>query len=150
MLSLRTEIELPASPNEVWRVLLDFDAYPDWNPFIRSVSGKAEVGQRLIATVQPIGGKPMGIGPKVLKVDAEKELRWRGSLPIPGLFTGEHFFALSPLPSGKTHFIHGENFSGLLVALVFKGKMGEGTRRGFTAMNEALKARLELLAAAKK
>ena len=37
MRELRAEIEIAAPPERVWRVLSDFDAYPDWDPFIRSI-----------------------------------------------------------------------------------------------------------------
>ena len=45
MRDLRSEID--ASPEDVWQVLTDFDAYPEWNPFIRSIQGNPEVGSRL-------------------------------------------------------------------------------------------------------
>jgi hypothetical protein len=74
-----------------------------------------------------------------------KELRWRGSLPIPGLFVGEHYFVLEPSAAGKTHLIHGENFKGLLVPMV--GGMLKATEVGFSEMNSALKKRVEAAAA---
>jgi hypothetical protein len=36
-----------------------------------------------------------------------------------------------------------ERFSGLLVPLIMRGEMLIATRRGFTAMNEALKSKAE-------
>ena len=44
MRELRAEIEIAAPPERVWQVLRDFDAYPEWNPFMRSIVGDAEVG----------------------------------------------------------------------------------------------------------
>jgi hypothetical protein len=74
-------------------------------------------------------------------VEPGKELRWRGSLPIPGLFVGEHYFQLSSPSPGKTHLVHGEDFTGLL--LPFVGGMLAATEQGFEDMNRALKARAE-------
>ena len=44
---IRAETVIAAPPEAVWRVLTDFAAYPDWNPFIRSIEGKPWVGTRL-------------------------------------------------------------------------------------------------------
>jgi len=43
---LRSEIEIEAPTERVWGVLTDFAAYPEWNPFIRRVSGRAELDER--------------------------------------------------------------------------------------------------------
>ena len=40
-----TEILIQASSERVWAVLTDFAAYPEWNPFIVSLEGKAEWGE---------------------------------------------------------------------------------------------------------
>jgi uncharacterized protein YndB with AHSA1/START domain len=36
---LRAEVEIDADPDSVWAVLMDFAAYPDWNPFIHPIEG---------------------------------------------------------------------------------------------------------------
>src|SRR5688572_24984610 len=142
MRELLTEIEIDASPARVWKVLLDFPAHADWNPFIRSIQGQARVGEELEVRVQPEGGKPMSFRPRVLAAEPEKELRWRGRFLLPGIFDGEHFFRIEALAAQRTRFVHGEQFSGMLVPLAW-GSMENGTRAGFVAMNRALKARAE-------
>ena len=50
---------------------------------------------------------------------------------------------IEPLDQGRrTRFIQGERFTGLLVPLLRKN-LDRGTREGFEAMNQALKARVE-------
>jgi hypothetical protein len=46
---LRREIELDAPPERVWAVVTDFDAYPEWNPFIRQISGELQYVRRVSA-----------------------------------------------------------------------------------------------------
>lgn len=142
MIEIRTEIAVNAPPERVWRVLTDFPGHPDWNPFIRALSGDPRPGQRLTVSIKPPQGKGMTFRPKVLAAVPRKELRWIGRFLIPGIFDGEHFFVLEPTNGGGTRFIHGERFSGVLVPLAKSALEGD-TRAGFIRMNEAIKMRAE-------
>ena len=143
MLRVATSILISAPVERVWSVLMDFAAYPNWNPFIRSVSGGTTPGSRLDVTIEPVGGKAMSFSPQVIACEREKEFRWKGRVLVPGLFDGEHHFRLSGVDARSTTFLHGEEFTGLLVPLVMRGTMRSGTEAGFVAMNQALKARAE-------
>ncbi|MDB5913006.1 MAG: Polyketide cyclase/dehydrase [Ramlibacter sp.] len=142
MHEIRTEIEIEASPARVWDVLLNFASHPQWNPFMRSISGKAVPGERLVVDIHPPGGRSMTFKPTVLVADPGRELRWLGRLLMPGVFDGEHFFQMEGLGLARTRLVHGEKFSGLLVPMV-KSALNGGTRAGFIAMNKALKERAE-------
>jgi len=142
MHEVTTEIEIDASAQRVWAVLIDFADHPNWNPFVREISGLPHVGEKLKVAIQPPGGKGMTFNPTVLVVTPEQELRWLGRFIIPGLFDGEHYFRVVPLGPGKVRFIHGERFSGLLVMLA-KSSLVSGVKAGFEAMNTALKAKAE-------
>ncbi|HEX8344982.1 MAG TPA: SRPBCC family protein, partial [Actinoplanes sp.] len=61
--TLRTEVDIAATPDEVWRCLTDFGDYPAWNPFITAVQGVAAVGQRLTVRLDPPGGRGITIRP---------------------------------------------------------------------------------------
>jgi hypothetical protein len=81
----------------VWRLLTNFASYPQWNPFIRSISGQHAPRERLQAHIEPPGGRGMTFKPKVLNAEPNRELRWLGHLLVPGLFDGEHSFTIQPL-----------------------------------------------------
>ncbi|MBN2297450.1 MAG: SRPBCC domain-containing protein [Deltaproteobacteria bacterium] len=138
MLTLRTEIQIAATPERVWNILMDFPAHGQWNPFVRSLEGTPRVGETLKVFIQPPGGRGMQFRPKVLVVEVAREFRWKGKLLVTGLFDGEHFFILEQTPDGTVLFTQGEIFSGLLVPLMKKSLEGP-TKNGFIAMNEALK-----------
>ncbi len=142
MRTIVTDIRIDAPVATVWRVLTDLPRHPEWNPFIRDIRGDLRDGGRLTVAIAPPGGKGMTFRPVVLTFAPERELRWRGRLLVPGLFDGEHWFRLEPEGAG-TRFHHGEDFSGLLVALMGGGAMWDRTRDGFAAMNAALKRRAE-------
>jgi hypothetical protein len=137
---LATAVDIDAAAAAIWRVLVDFAAYPEWNPFIRRIEGEPRVGTRLQVTVQPGDRRPMTFKPTILVAEPERELRWLGRVLLPGVFDGEHTFVIEP-KQGGCRLRHEESFRGLLVPL-FGGMLVE-TERGFTAMNEALKRRVE-------
>ena len=55
MKELKTAIEIDATPDQVWDVLMDFGAYGDWNPFVTSLSGEARTGETLTVQLEPPG-----------------------------------------------------------------------------------------------
>ena len=139
---LETSIEINASADRVWSLLMDFPAYPRWNPFVRSIEGVPSAGESLNVVIQSPGSGGMRFHPEVLACELNRELRWKGKLWMPGLFDGEHFFKLEPGRSGGVRFAQGEVFSGLLVPL-FRRSLDGATRQGFVLMNEALRREAE-------
>lgn len=138
---LETRVHIRACAAQVWTVLMDFEQYPQWNPFIRRLQGSVEPGQSLLVDVQPVGGRPMKFRPEVLTVQQAIEFRWLGKFLFKGLFDGEHYFKLEHAPNGVI-FFHGEQFRGLLVPL-FRWMLQQQTLPGFEAMNQALLDRAE-------
>ena len=142
MKELHSEIEIDAPAERVWYLLTDFASYPQWNPFIRRISGEPTKGERLEARIEPPGGRGMTFKPKVLNAEPNRELRWLGHLLVAGLFDGEHSFTIQPLEENRIRFIQREAFKGLLVPL-FARSLETNTQRGFEEMNRALKERAE-------
>lgn len=142
MFHLITDIDIDASPADVWSILLDFSSYPHWNPFIRRIEGDAMAGAVLRVSLKPPDGRAMTFHPRVLTRLENRELRWRGRVMLPGLLDGEHYFRIEATRPGRSRFVHGERFSGLLLPL-FRARLDGGTRAGFIAMNQALKSRAE-------
>lgn len=142
MRELRTEIGIDARPDVIWEILMDFAKYPEWNPFIKSISGDAKVDSKLKVRLEPEGGSPMTFEPKVVAADVNSKFAWRGKVLMSGIFDGQHEFILEPLAEGETRFVHREEFSGILVPILWP-MLEAKTKRGFTQMNEALKKRAE-------
>lgn len=142
MREIQTSIEIKASAARVWAVLTDLRSFPAWNPFIAEAEGEIREGARLKIRITPPGGKGMTFKPKVTRVVPERKFSWLGRFLFPGLFDGAHIFEIVDSGDGGVRFIHREQFSGLLVPLLWRSLDG-GTRRGFEAMNAALKQRVE-------
>jgi len=138
--AIQAEIVINAPASKVWQVLIDFKAYPQWNPFIRQVTGTMEPDEQL--TVQMYSGnRTISFSPTVLVVQPERELRWIGRVFIPGIFDGEHSFVIEPLGGNQVRLIQSEKFNGLLVP--FSGSLLDDAKRSFQEMNRALKVQAE-------
>ena len=138
---LRSEVEINAPLQHVYGVLTDFGSYPEWNPFLTSVSGKLEVGQRLSLEMSLPEGQTYLLKPQVTQVTENAELRWQGRFVFPALLQAEHFFLLSEREGSVTRVVQGQNFSGFL--LRFAGNALTLAARGSVYLNQALKKRAE-------
>ncbi len=142
MKRISTSIIIQASPQAVWQVLMAFDQYKEWNPFIRSVQGQPILGTQLVNTLAMSESSTQIFKPTITALEPNKTFKWLGRLFLPGLFDGEHCFYLEAQGSNQTRLIHEENFSGLLSGIVLKMK-GEEIKANFEKMNVALKQRVE-------
>lgn len=142
--TLRTEVEIAAPIEVVWETLTNLAAYPQWNPFIVSADGQADVGKRLTNRMEPPGGKAMTFKPTVTVVEAPVAFEWLGRLGLPGIFDGRHRFDLAPTENGGTRVTQSEDFDGILVRFI-RASLDTKTVAGFEAMNAALKARVETI-----
>lgn len=142
MKKISTSIVIKASPEKVWAVLMDFERYPTWNPFIKSISGQAVLGKQIVARIEPPKATGMTFKPNVVALVAQKEFAWLGHLFFAGLFDGLHRFELIDNKNGTITFVQSEDFSGILVPL-FAKMLDNQTVNGFNLMNEALKERCE-------
>jgi hypothetical protein len=136
--SIQSKIEIDAPAKTVRSVLYQFDDYPKWNPFIVRVDGVVQQGGDVVVTVKPVG-KDQISGTTTIVSKTDNRLEWRGSLAIPGLFTGDHEFIIEEIDANRTMFYQNEKMSGLIIPF-FNFKPEEA---GFAAMNEALKQKAE-------
>lgn len=138
MRELRTEIDIEAPIEKVWEIFTDFDKYPEWNPFIKSIEGELEEGKTFKVVLEQPDSAKMVFKPKCLKFEENSELVWLGSLFMPGIFDGKHIFEFVDVNHSTTKFIQREEFKGVLVPLMWK-QLNTKTRQAFEAMNEKLK-----------
>jgi len=134
-------IDIDASPEAVWKVLIDLVRYPEWNPFLSRIVGPLIPGGRLSVDFGGRDSRKMTMRPRVLVVSPGRELRWLGKLGIGGLFNGEHSFRIEPASPSTVRFVQSERFTGLLVPLL--GRVIRQAASGFEEMNSALKSRVE-------
>ena len=62
MLQLHTRIEIAAPAALVWKILVDFPRYAEWNPLLPQAAGEARPGGILEVVIHPPGCGPAPTG----------------------------------------------------------------------------------------
>lgn len=148
MKELSTFIEIDAKPDVVWRHLVAFRHYGEWNPFITSLTGHPIVGEKVTVTMKlkTQDGRNQAnhiITPRIIKVEDEHEIRWEHGAWFLSLLSVEHWFRISQRKGG-VKFHQCMRAEGLMTAVLKDDYFGM-FREGFAAMNQALKVRVETL-----
>ncbi len=134
---INTSIRINANVTTVWNTFTDFESYPDWNSFIKSIKGNIAEGQKIDVEIDT-----MKFNPIVLTFEKEKELTWKGTFLFPGIFDGKHTFRFLENPNGTTELIHEEHFRGILVPFM-KKNLRTKVLDGFNHWNATLKDKVE-------
>lgn len=140
-MQILTSIEIDAPVETVWAHLVDFAAYPEWNPLTVAVEGQPEVDAVVKLEVM-LGGKKIRRSHVISRVDAPTALCWTIRTRKPWLMRGERCQALEDLGNGRCRYSSDERVEGLsswLVAMFYKGTL----RRALEDVGEALKGRAE-------
>ncbi len=136
------QVDIEASPEQVWAVLTDFPAYPIWNPFIYPVRGTPRPGSLLEVTLHP-GTGPVTYQATVVTAEPNRELSWTGQVLSAGVYTETFTFTIEPLHDGGARLAARETGKGLAPVGWFAGD-GD-VPRGLDQMVKALRNRVELL-----
>ncbi len=135
-------VEIAATPEQVWRVLTDFAAYPEWNPYILSLEGDLSPGRAVSVTIKQDGWKnPRTVTPIVVRFDAPTELHWHGSPLTKGLIETDHRFVIESVAPRQVRVRQFEEFRGWIPRYLSDDRR-EDTRRAFEAMNLSLAKRV--------
>ena len=137
---ITASIDIAAPPEAVWKVLMDWGRYPDWNPTLRSIAGQARKGGKITVSIaSPVGTVP--IDAVVTRLANNSGITWHSKLKLSGLFDRDHIIELSPDPVGS-RLTQTQTFAGILApgaSVVATGTVREGLEK----MNAALKERVE-------
>ncbi len=110
--TFHVEIDIAAPPDAVWAVLMDTEAYSEWNPTVVEVQGRYEVGADLPTTVKTPSGDLLDMTNTVRAVEPFRELRQTGG--IPAIITYDHRWLLEPIDGGTRAIQHEVDRGGFL------------------------------------
>jgi len=96
-------LHIDAPPEQVWAVLVDFEHYAEWNPWLVAGHGPAQVGARVDITVI-LDGKQRELWHRVVSVEENEGFCWRDGGPTTGFATGLRCRTLEADGEGGTNF----------------------------------------------
>lgn len=139
MQTVKTEIEIYASPEKVWSIITDIDKWHEWSPTINKSAGQAAVDSTVTITMmsKEEGKDGPKYSPKIIQMDAPKYFHWRAHMMAGFIFTNDKIIELEKTDAG-TKVTHIETFKGLM-AVLMKGQMEKGVPPMLIMMNDALK-----------
>lgn len=142
MKTLRTQIQIQGTPEQVWNVLTDFDRYTDWNPFICRAVGLAEPGSDLIIQCQGLGWQPTTLHCEIVDFVPQQSMSWKWKIGANWMCWGSQQFTIKPLGPETVLFEQRSMMDGPLLPLLAR-RLCDSCPNGIRAMDHALKARVE-------
>ena len=138
-------VEIDAPQAFVWDVLVDFDRYPEWNPFTVRVDTRLEVGADVVLHLpdpaQP--GETFTTTEVMRVIDAPHHLQYDTAESMQGIFAVRDQW-VADLGDGRSSYRTTDVFSGEHAQAVHD-LQGQWVEEGLRAVAHALKARAEEL-----
>lgn len=113
MIECSAEVEIPAPPRRVWEALIDFAAYPEWNPYI-AVRGTAALGSEIRWAYSSQMIKRVWTSAIIDEFDEPNAITW--SFRVGWLFNFEERLRLHPTRGG-TRLTHSVRCRGIAAQL---------------------------------
>jgi hypothetical protein len=141
--TVRVETIIAAPRHAVWDVLIDFERYPEWNPFTVAVTTRGRIGDPVLLDVR-LGGRRLKMKEKLRVLEPERRVGW-GLYLLKGLLLDcTRVQELEDAPGGGTRYVCYESFRGYSVPLFF-GWTRQAMQDGFEANAQALQRRMSEL-----
>jgi len=135
----RVGIQAPAEA--IWEVIADIEGWRSWNPIYPKAEGTLRIGAPLTLELALEGRKPQTIKPVILDWIPNEQIHWRLTM-LGGLVKTTRYLEIEKLNETGCIFANGEVFAGPLGPTALRSLRGP-VRRGFAAMGDAVKARVE-------
>lgn len=134
--SVHHEITINAAPEKVWKVLIETDDYPNWNPVMELVEGKVQEGNKVKYKFTQDESTTCEIGATVVQLVPNKLLNQKGGIPL--VLTFNHRYTLESTENLTKVIIH-ENYKGIGVNFWNPQPVEEAYKRLNFALKEWVK-----------
>jgi uncharacterized protein YndB with AHSA1/START domain len=107
---------IAASPDDVWKVLVDAPGWSSWDSGVTGVEGQVVPGEKVKISSAAAPGRAFPV--KVSTFEPPHRLVFTGGMPL-GLFRGERTYTLAP-DGGGTAFRMREEYTGPMLGLIWR------------------------------
>jgi hypothetical protein len=115
MLTYRAEAHISAEPRAVWKVLMDLDAYPQWDSGVTKVEGSIAHGSRIAVHRAAQPSRVLHV--RVTELVESLQMAWTSGR-VPALFKNVRTFTLKQTAGGGTDVVVEEDFRGPLTRVL--------------------------------
>ena len=135
-------VEINAPSQCVWDILIDFQRYPEWNPFTTSAKGKLALGEPVeLQVIMPKRGNRAQTE-TITTIDAPHQLAWGMKLGFKQLLSARREQILNVIDTQRCTYSTSDAFHGMLSGLVY-ALFYDDVRNGFNNVAYALRDRAE-------
>ena len=80
MRSYEASATIEATPDAVWKILVDGGHYTDWDSGVIALEGDIALGEKLKVTSEANPGRAFPV--RVTEVEPARSMRWSGGMPL--------------------------------------------------------------------
>ena len=106
-----------ATPEAIWDILTDAPSYTSWDNGVVRVEGRILPAETIKVVSEANPGRTFPV--KVSGWQPGESMEWSGGMPL-GLFRGVRTFSLRPAADGMTDFKVREEYTGLLLGMMWR------------------------------
>lgn len=135
-------LRVAAPAERVWAVIVDFDAYPEWNPFVVACRSTLVPGDPIEMRVRLVGPVVQPQRETVFEHEPGRRFRYGLAPGALGALASSRSHEVKALGPGASEYRSHFELSGWLAPVV-RALLGARLRAGFAAMSEGIQRRAE-------
>lgn len=141
------KVSVDAPPEFLWKALIDFEKYPEWNPFITKIEGEAKIGAQIVLHVKldPNRDSIRLSKEMIVSLKENQHLSYDQHFLSSSLFNAVRWQTIRPLEDGTKCLYHSHQKISGIASWPITRAFGDRIAEGFEASSRALKNRAETL-----
>ena len=143
MTTIRSSVDIDASADEVFAILMNLEGYPEWNPFTVSVRTTFEMGAPVDMKVQLTARYLRDQREFIREIDpVARRVAWGMTMGAAWIGSGHRRQWVEELGEGRSRYVTEDDIGGVLRPLII-ALYGGAMQRGFDGVCRGLKERAE-------
>jgi hypothetical protein len=138
VIEIKETVEVSEPIGKVWDFLTDFAGYPDWNPYLRKVTGKFNVNEDIWVQINYPFFLPIVVKPRIVAISPPYSFSWKGRFIVQGWLDGLFLVVLYPVSPETTRIVIKERLEGVFLFSSFATVLEAQMRMSIQKMRDAI------------